>query len=333
MKIAQTSLPSFFKTLQAQQHPKVILLYGTEENLILETVHQVKVALKSFVFESISAEGEYLSTLANELLTSSMFGESKILHTHNFRKLDGKKITDLLSKITPSSPHILILSHPTTLEATNSIRKFCEKDNHFVAIPIYTQTQAGLKQSAKTCLDALNLEYEPPILELLSQMFSGNASAMKQELAKLQIYLISSPQKITPQLLQKVIQGSTQENVFEIPTFLFSKNLKKTLQIIQHAQNQEESPVLPFTAISLYVKKLYNVKQELTKGENIETLLRKNAIFVNQAEAFKQQISSLSLKKISTIIQNLNTLEAQTRQSPALAYSYLKNFAIRLCNS
>ncbi len=334
MKITQGGLAKFLANLKFKQEHKVILLYGNEEALMLEHIHSVHKALPSYSFMNIDAENSsYLQEVSNEMLTNSIFGESKILHLHNFRKLDGRKITDILSKIDEKSPHILLLSHPTTLEATNSIRKFCEKTSHFISIGIYAETDASLKTTAKTLMDELHLHYDENIPMIISQMFTGNSTVMKQEIFKLHTYLLSDTQTITPQLLVKVLQEDSHSNVFEIPVMLFDKNIKKSLTAIENAQKHDISPVIVFTSISNYIKKLYNIKKALSKAspESIEMIMRKNGIFFQQADSIKRHTHKYNIQQMSQTISALNKLEIQTRNSTKFAYLCIKNFAINLC--
>lgn len=331
MKIPQ--IESFIKNLPQNNTTNVVLLYGTDENLILEKVHEIKAQLKDYIFTIIEPETDYISYLTNEVLTSSMFGEKKLIHLHNFRKLDGKKITDFLSRIHNDCQNVVILSHPTSIEATNSIRKMCETEKHFASVGIYPESGVAVKQVAVQILQDLKIDFEPTVPEVLSQMFAGNSSTLKQELYKLSLYMLSNPQKVTTQLVTMVINGSTQENIFDIPPLLFNKNLGKALQVIESAQVQDESPVVVFTAISLYIKKLYAIKKELSKPNaiSIEILLKKHGVFFNQVADFKKHLAMISNKNLSIILGNLNNLEIATRFSTKTAYNCIKNFAVNLC--
>lgn len=331
MKVA--NFVNFIKNFSENQSTKVILIYGTDENLILEKIHEIKISLKDYIYTTIEQNENYLSDLSNEMLTTSIFGEKKLIALHNFRKLDGKKITDILSKIDNNNNNILILSHPTTIEAANSIRKLCETEKHFASIGIYAENDYAIKQIATEILQKMQLEYEQDVPDFLSQMFSGNSASMKQEIEKLQIYLLLSPQKITKNLLLNVINSSQDYNIFDLPIHLFNKNTKKAIEIIENAQNQDESPVAVFVGISLYIKKLYLVKQEILKanGGDISIILKKNGVFFNQENDFKKHVNSLHINEMIKILENLNNLEISTRNSATMAYNNIKNFAINLC--
>ncbi len=336
MKITQSNFNNFVQTLAEKQHIKVILLYGNEEAIILEYTHTIKEILKTYSFQNIDNENpNYLQELGNEMFTDSMFGENKILCIHNFRKLDGKKITDILSKIDTTCHHILILTQTTTLDANNSIRKLCETTSHFASIGIYAEGEATIKTIAKNLMESLHMHYEPNVLDILAQMFTNNSSVMKQEIHKLQTYLLSSPQIITQEIIRKVLDSNQQENIFEIPAYLLEKNLKKTLDILQNAQLNDIHPTMVFTGISNYIKKLYFIKKALLQPqpENIEILLKKNGIFFQQVGIVKKHLNNYSVAQIINIIEKLNTLETQTRNTTTFAYNSIKNFAVNLCSA
>ena len=333
MKVTQSGITKFLEGNASKT--KVILLYGTEEALMLEQVNVIKNTLKSYEFNGIDATSDdYLLELTNEVLTNSMFGESRILHVHNFRKLDGKKITDLLGKIDENCPHLVVLSHPTTIEATNSIRKLCEATPDFASIGIYAETDANLKETAQKIIASLGMVFEPQAIAMLVQMYHGNGSVLKHELEKLSIYLISEPQTVTVELLAKVLQSDTHANVFDIPSMLMDKNTKSVVEIIDNAQIHDVSPIVIFATIANYVKKMYFIKRALTmpNAESVDILLKKHAIFFQQASTFKKHLGMYNIAQITNIVSKLNTLEVQTRSSSQMAYNSIKNFAVNVCS-
>lgn len=334
MKVTQANLHTVIKSIKEKNNINVILLYGNEEALILDFLHTLKVSLSEYILQNIDSEGTtYLYDLNNEINTQSIFGDKKILFLHNFNKKDGKKISEILSNIEPSIQHITVISYIGSLEATNTVRKICEATPHFVATGIYAETQAFIEKTAKTILDELKMQYVPTIPQLLSTMFLSNSTVMKQEIHKLYLYLLPDLPKVTEDIVYKVLQQDSHENIFDLPIFICEKNTNKALTILENAQSSDVNPIVVFTGISLYIKKLYFVKKALTQKnpESIEILLKKNAIFFQQESFFKKHLSKYTLTQIVSIIEKLNLLEAQTRNTVPMAYNCIKNFVVNVC--
>jgi len=47
----------------------------------------------------------------------------------------------------------------------------------------------------------------------------------------------------------------------------------------------------------------------------------------------KKHLNNYNLKQIVNIIEKLNTLETQTRNTTTIAYNSIKNFAVNLCSA
>ena len=334
MKVLQSNISQFFADISKNQSTKAVLLYGTEEALILDYVLTIKKLKKSLVFENLDAENEtYLQNLQTELTTESMFGENKLLYIHNFKKTDGKKITEILKHLTPQSGNFVVITSLSGLDTTNTVRKMFESIGHFCAIGVYAENQATLKNLAKSTLDSLKLQHTPEVPDIISQMFANNRSILKQEIYKLYTYNLNKNHIITPQIIEQVLNEEADLNIFELQTTIFEKNTKKTLQILNNAQEKEISPIIIFATIAGYVKKLYIIKNTIAKpnSENIDILMRNHGVHFSQSANMKKHINTYSNKQIVQIISKLNTLEAQIR-NPNLAYNYIKNFAIEQCS-
>jgi DNA polymerase III delta subunit len=150
MKVQQANISQFFAELSKANGAKAVLFYGTEEALILDYVLTIKKLKKSFIFENLDPETEnYLQNLQTELMTDSMFGESKLLYIPNFKKTDGKKLTDILKNVAENSPHLVVITSISGLDASNVLRKMFETVGHFAAIGVYAETDVALKNLAK----------------------------------------------------------------------------------------------------------------------------------------------------------------------------------------
>lgn len=334
MKVLQANISQFFAGLAKSSETKAVLLYGTEEALILDYVLTIKKIKKHLVFENLDPENsQYLQAFQNEIMTQSMFDDGKLLYISNFKKTDGKKLTEILKNLTPDSQNFIVIASTSGLDASNTVRKMFETLGHFAAIGVYAESDAVLKTLAKQTLDALKLQYTPEIPEMISLMFSNNRSILKQEIYKLYTYNLNKNQIITPQIAESVLNAEADLNIFAIQNSLFNKDVKKTIKILNEAQIAETNPIVVFATISNYAKKLYIIKNTIMKpnAESVDILMRKHGIHFAQAPSMKKHINSYSNKEIVKIISKLNNLEAQTRASTKMAYNCIKNFAIWQC--
>jgi DNA polymerase III delta subunit len=256
MKVQQANISQFFAELarsqgSTAQSAKAVLFYGTEEALILDYVLTIKKLKKSLIFENLDPETEnYLQSLQTELMTDSMFGESKLLYIPNFKKTDGKKLTDILKNVAENSPHLVIITSISGLDASNVLRKMFETVGHFAAIGVYAETDVALKNLAKQTMESLKLQHTAEVPELLSRMFSNNRSVLKQEIYKLYTYNLSKSQIITPQIVHEVLSAEADLNIFQLQNTIFEKNIKQTIKLLNEAQASEMHPTVVFATIS-----------------------------------------------------------------------------------
>lgn len=334
MKITQNNLPQFFADLTKSQATKAVLLYGSEESLILDYVITIKKILKDYLFETIDTEKEnYLQSLQNEISTESIFGEQKLLYINNFKKTDGKKLTDILKNITQQSKHFIIISS-TGLDTTNTIRKMFETVSNFASIGIYAENDAILQSLAKYTMDTLGIQYEPSVPKTIASMFSNNRSVMKQEIYKLHTYNLNTNYIVTEQMAKNVLNEESESNIFDLQTTIFEKDLRRTLDILNNAQEHGVHPNIIRSTLAEYVKKIYIIKRSLLlpNTENIDILLRNNGIFWQQVPIIKKHINHYNMAQVVEVLSKLNILELQIRNSTKLAYNYIQNFAINQCS-
>lgn len=335
MKLTQNNIPQFFTDLAKSKTTKAVLFYGGEEALILDYVMNIKDILKNHLFETIDAESEsYLQNLQNEINTESMFGEQKLLYINNFKKTDGKKLTDILKNITPENNNFIIITSLTGLDTTNIVRKMFETVGHFASIGVYAENDATLKSLAKSVMDNLGMQYEPSIPEIIARMFSNNRSIMKQEIHKLHTYNLNTNYIITEQIAQNVLSEESESNIFDLQTTLFNKNLQHTLNILNNAQEHGIHPNIVWSSLAGYIRKIYIIKRALLlpNAESIDILIRNSGVFWQQVPTLKKHINHYSMSQVVEIISKLNTLELQIRNSTKLAYNYIQNFAINQCS-
>ncbi|NCT41757.1 MAG: DNA polymerase III subunit delta [Alphaproteobacteria bacterium] len=321
MKLAFRDIEPFVK--KPNPAARVILVYGPDSGLMKERAKTMGLSIVDDIndpFNAVTISTSQLSDdparLSDEANAMSMMGGQRLIRVED---ASDKLTTYIKAYLESPNDSALIILEAGELGPRSSLRKLCEKENNAAAIPCYVEDERDLSRLIRETVQGANLGIEPDAVGWLATNISGNRQKARSELDKLITYKGKDHSPVT---LAEAMQACGESGAAALDEFVYAvagSQSEKALRLL--AQINEEGIVFMVTLRSLqnHFRKLHLTRAAMEQGEAVEIAMKKlqPPIFFKQQNAFKAQINRFSLNALSQILDRLNTLESQCKQTGA----------------
>ena len=146
---------------------------------------------------------------------------------------------------------------------------------------------------------------------------------------KLENYQKNS-QKITIEHILKISNLAQNYSVSELIDNCLSKNLKKTINILNENNYSSDDCILILRTMLIKAKRLLKLKKEVEKSKNIDQVISlfRPLIFWKEKEIVKQQILNCSSEEMEKLIYQINEIEIQVKKNYSNSLNIISDFIL-----
>ena len=282
---------------------KAVLLYGPEFGTISWIMNQI-----GDLFENIDEFSPHDSQeLMLYLKSQDLFSKSKLVKIAHTSKLD-KKIDILADENYDYFPVIIANEMPST----NSMRKFFETNEQFVAVSCYPDNLRGIEIFISTELIRYKKRISKDAIDYIVNHCETNRLIIANEIEKLALYTSSEAIGIAD--VMSVISGATSHEVDELCFAFMHKDPEKYFRLLTKIKNTSDiEPIMVIRAFIRYYNKLCIVNRYSDIEEGMKVL--RPQVFFAHVDSFKFAAKKLSHGDIMYGLWALYQLEEKMKSN------------------
>ena len=249
----------------------------------------------------------------NDIYSGSLFDSRKIIIIQRatdklmmiIEKIDQKLIQDI--KIIINSP---------ILEKRSKLRSYFEKDKDSVCVAFYPDTTETLLRLAKSILNLENIKISNYDLNMVVNKSSGNRLFLNNELRKLILFSKNKKQLLSSDI-SKLINLTENHNISELVNNCLAQNKKKTLEILNENNFNDEESIMILRVLSNKLKQLLKLRDEYEINKDITKTISsaKPPIFWKDKNITEKQIKSWRSDNLKPLIYKINEIELFTKKN------------------
>ena len=303
-----------------------ILFYGKNEGLKNEALN---ILVKNKNNISNYEEKEILENeniFIENILSKSLFEEEKSIVI--------KRATDKILKIIEilhlkNLEDTTIIINSENLEKKSKLRSFFEKDKKLVCVPFYPDNDQTLSKLAYNFLRDKKISISPSNINLIVNKCSGDRETLINNLQKIE-YFSKNGKKINNQNILKLINLNENHNISELIDNCLAKNKKKTINILNENNFNNEDCIMIARSFIIKAKKLLTLSTTFETNKNIDLTISsaKPPIFWKEKEITKQQIQKWKPKNIKNLIYALSEIELQIKKNINNSINLITDFIL-----
>ena len=307
---------------------KKILFYGENEGYKNQIINNFFIKKFSENFEKYE-ENQILNNYEDffsSLLNKSFFEKDKLLIINRASDNILKLVEEISSK---NIDDVTLVINSGTLEKKSKLRKFFEKEINTICVPFYNDENKTLNSLAYNFLNDKKISLSQEMINIIVERSSGDRQNLYNELIKLENYQ-KKGQKITIEHILKISNLAQNYSVSELVDNCLSKNLKKTINILNENNYSSDDCILILRTLLSKSKRLLKIKESINNNMTIDQAISyfKPPIFWKDKEFIKKQISAWTLKNIQKLIYKINNIELLSKKNNISSLFIVSDFIL-----
>jgi DNA polymerase-3 subunit delta len=310
---------------------KFILLYGKNDGLkaeITSVLLKDKINIKKYEEKDILDNSDLF---IENIMTNSLFESEKIIII--------KRVTDKLIKIVDeilakNIEDVRIIFNADILEKKSKIRALFEKNKYFACIPFYPDTDQTLFKLCNEFLKKKKISISPSNINLIINKCNGDRKKLSNELQKIE-YFSKNGKKVTAENILKLTNLIENHSISELVDSCLTKNKKKTINILNDNNFNNEDCILITRTFLNKSKKILKLSSEYKRTNNIDLIISsaKPPIFWKDKEITKQQIHKWPPENIRQLIYKLSKIELSIKKNINNSINLITDFILTQASS
>lgn len=296
------------RVLRPASLPKVLLILGEEQGLLLESLNIIRAMAqdKERLRYHIKEDGDW--PLCQELLyNANLFKQQRLIEIYALTPLSmiGQKCILQYARQPNNSNIVVLVTHK--LAGVNNHHLWLQdmsKLSHI--IKLWPLSQHELAQWLVQRAQKLHLNLAYPAAQHLATNFSGNISGAIQELNKLST---SGYHDINLALINNLVYDQSYFNAFDLVQECCLGNSANTLKIITYLVNNASPIIMVLGAILYELRILAKMARELQQGAQVKQLCAKYRIPTMRQAAAGAFLQRHNLAKCYSFICQAATLD------------------------
>ena len=307
---------------------KKFLFYGENDgykNQIINEYFLKKFKKNVNKYDENEVLNNYDSFVSN-LLNKSFFEENKLIIISRC----SEKIFNLAEEIINKDiQDITLIINSGPLDKKSKIRILFEKNKDTVCIPFYADDTKTLSLLINNFFKNKKIFVSQETINLLVERCRGSRKSLDTELNKIE-NLSNNKKKITIEEIIKISNLAENYSVSELVNNCLSKNLKKTINILNENNYSSEDCILILRTMLIKAKRLLNLKKEVEKSKKIDQVISsfRPLIFWKEKEIVRKQIVNCSSEEIEKLIYQINEIEIQVKKNSSNSLNIISDFIL-----
>ena len=307
---------------------KKFLFYGDKEGYKDQIINEY--FLKKFKnstnkYDENEVLNNYDSFISN-LLNKSFFEENKLIIISR----SSEKIINLIEEIiTKDIQEITLIINSGPLDKKSKIRIFFEKNKDTVCIPFYADDTKTLSILAYNFFKNKKIYISQETINLLVERCRGSRKSLDTELTKIENFS-KNKDKITTEEILKISNLAEDYSVSELVNNCLSKNLKKTINILNENNYSSDDCILILRTMLIKAKRLLKLKKEVEKSKNIDQVISSFSplLFWKEKVFFIQQILNCSSAEMEKLLYQINEIEILVKKNSYNSLNIISDFIL-----
>ena len=272
--------------------------------------------------EFLESKNEILSSLLNK----SFFENNKAFIIFRSTDKSLEFIEEILEKKITDTKIILLSER---LDKKSKIRNFFEKSKSTGCIPVYPDDNNTLSKIATSRFKENQISISRECIDMIVQKSSGDRNNLKNEIDKIIAYLDKN-KIIKIDEIYKIVNLSENYSVSELVDNCLSKNLNRTIKILNENNYSTEDCILIIRTLISKSKRLSKILKDYEKNKNLEQVIstHKPPIFWKDKDAVKTQVKAWNSIKINDLVFKINDLELLIKKNSSRSLNILYDFLI-----
>ena len=307
---------------------KKILFYGENEGYKNQIINNYFIKKFSENFEKYE-ENQILNNYEDffsSILNKSFFVKDKLIIINRASDKILKLVEEISSK---NIDDVTLIINSGILEKKSKLRKFFEKEINTICVPFYSDEHKTLNSLAYNFLNDKKISLSQEMINVIVERSSGDRQNLYNELIKLENYQ-KKDQKITIEHILKISNLAQNYSVSELIDNCLSKNLKKTIKILNENNYSSDDCILILRSLLSKSKRLLKIKESINNNMTIDQAISyfKPPIFWKDKEFIKKQISSWTLENIQKLIYKINNIELLAKKNNNSSLFIVSDFVL-----
>ncbi len=310
---------------------KFFLFYGKNEGLKNEAIKDLtKTKNKILSYD----EREILDNsdlFLENVLTESLFDNEKII----IIKRASDKILEIISVIIDKNiSDLFIIISAENLEKRSKLRTLFEKDKEFICVPFYPENEQTLSRLAFDLFSKKKILISQSNINLIVNKCGGDRERLLNEIRKIE-YFTKNGKKITSEHIVKLTNLTEDYSVTELIDNCLAKNKKKTINILNENNFNNEDCILIARVFLNKSKKLLKLSSEFEKNNNMDLTISsaKPTIFWKDKEITRQHIYKWNPKNVKNLIYKINEIELLLKKNISNSINLITDFILEQSSS
>jgi len=304
----------------------LVLFYGKNEGLKNEALD---ILIKNKKSVSNYEEKEILDNeivFIENILSKSLF--------ENEKSIIIKRATDKILKVIEifhlkDLENTTIIINADNLEKKSKLRSFFEKDKNLICVPFYPDNDQTLSKLAYNFLKDKKISISPSNINLIITKCSGDREVLMNELKKIEFFC-KNGKKISSENISKLINLNENYSISELIDNCLAKNKKKTINILNENNFNNEDCIMITRSFLIKAKKLLALSKTFENNKNMDLTISsaKPPIFWKEKEITKQQIYKWKSENVKQLIYSLNEIELQIKKNINNSINLITDFIL-----
>ncbi len=322
MKLQTRQIDGFIKSPPA--NICAVLVYGPDDGLMRERAKALGKTVVSDLNDpfnvSILKTDQIVADparLNDEARAISMMGGRRLIRIEDGRDALTTWLKEYLAD--PASAALIVIE-AGELNTRSPLRLLFEKMDNAAALPCYVEDERDIAAFARTTLQEGGYAIAPDALSWLAAAIAGDRQRARREVEKLMTYM-GDIKRIETEDVQLCCGDAGSQS---LDTLVYSAAGSKPVEALRcyNALLEEGIPAIAILrALQNHFRRLHVTRARLDAGENPDAALKllSPPVFFKQESLFRAQMQRWSAAHLETVMQRLNGLEAQCKQtgSPA----------------
>ncbi len=311
---------------------KFYLLYGENaghKNQVIEEYFIEKFLNNTYRYEESEILKNYEPFISN-LLNKSFFEEKKLIVIQRSSEKILKLIEEIINK---EIKDVTIVINCEPLDKKSKIRNFFEKNKNTICIPFYQDELKTLNYLANSFFKKKKISVSQETINLLVERCRGDRINLKNELTKIENFS-KNKVKISSEEILKLTNLAENYNVSELIDNCLSKNLSRTINILNENNYTDDDCILILRTMSTKAKRLLKLIKSMESSGNLEKAISnfKPPIFWKEKEIVKKQVQNWTMKDAKKLIYQINEVEILIKKNSLNSLNIISDFILNNSN-
>ena len=304
------------------------LFYGENEGLkgeFLESNILKKIEAKKYYYDEKELLENY-EIIVSGLLNSSFFEERKILIISRTSEKILQFVEELIDR---EIKDITVIIKAPQLDKKSKLRSYFEKNKETICVPFYQDESRSLSSLANDFFRKKKISISQEAVNIITDRCRGDRLNLKLELDKIENYILDK-NNISIEEVIKITNLAENFTVSELIDNCLKKNTKKTMNILNENNYNNEDCILILRTFLTKAKRLLQLKERHKSNNNIDDVINsfKPPIFWKEKDSVKNQIISWSLNEVKELIFQINDIELTLKKSFINPLNIVSDFLI-----